>query len=1199
MPILTGDIKLVASQVMDDVPEGGGAPTATVITDGTSNAIFPDISELDRAGGRVNLRKLHVSVQTNDTAIYMGSNMIVSEPPSDPNVSVTLFTTSNTFDRRDAAKSRIESYLNQGPEWPGYLFENHIAGQRSVQIFQRPETDPPTVGRTLVLIANEGLSNEIKQYVRVTRTEAVVRLFYDEASGKDYEGKVVTAEISDALRTDFPGTPAKRTFTRNAGAVHLRDTLVADAGTYAGVVPLMSPVNLGDVTALVKSVYTQLVPSAQTEIPLVDLKPNGELAIYSAAGTPFSLSTSIAFDSTNAIAVGQSVLPGSLTITAGSVQIKDSAGVLVVGTQQIGTVDYCQGILSITDTSASYAGLKAVVYTPAAAPLRALNTASWAVTAEARSSTYVTIIDPPPAPGTTSISYMAQGRWYSLRDLGNGQLKSLNGSYGTGTLNYTTGSLVVTLAALPDVGSQVLATYGLASTEKNHSGLPIKVQTTMQLAHGAVAPSTVTITWTVNSVAKTASDNGLGSINGDATGTVDYISGIVVLKPNLLPSGGAQFSVVYSWGDPLVENFVAPERGPGGALTLALSHPNVMPRTVRVEWNTVYNLNDITTAAATNTRFIGFTVQNRDPIVTVLDNGAGSFSTRPECAAVIDYAAGSLSFKPETTIAMPTPRWKKVSLGTRVLGIAIYEDWKNIFEGYDYQTIGATFPGDLTAYVKVTYRTTAAGSTSTEQFNFNPTVDLTAGFRDPIVPGSVNVTLGAKRYIDRQGSLVSAINYSTGAATNSGSVNYSSGLATFTVLNEGVSNAGVIDGLTTVQGPMPVMSVQFRTSAAPLRPSSFIVQFVLADDLAQTVVTLSANAQGVIEDADVQGKIDYQSGVVTLRFGRYMTAAGNESAYWYDAALIQNGQIFVSKAVLADSIRYAAVAYSYLPLDAALLGLDPVRLPQDGRVPIFRTGGFAVVGNTQKITATVSNAQTINCARVRLSRVRVLGFNAVVINTGYSADLEAGTVTFTDVGGYSQPVTIEHRIEDMVQVSDVQINGQLGFTRQVTHDYPVQGSFISSALISADLKARVSYLFDQSTWNGTTWVDAVSGTTATGTYNDVIAPVVVANKGAVSERWALLFTNTTTFNIIGEHVGVIGTGSINTDTSPLNPATGVPYFTIPALGWGIGWAAGNVLRLNTVGAMFPVWVVRTVQQGPNSGTEHSFTLLSRGDVDRT
>ena len=27
-----------------------------------------------------------------------------------------------------------------------------------------------------------------------------------------------------------------------------------------------------------------------------------------------------------------------------------------------------------------------------------------------------------------------------------------------------------------------------------------------------------------------------------------------------------------------------------------------------------------------------------------------------------------------------------------------------------------------------------------------------------------------------------------------------------------------------------------------------------------------------------------------------------------------------------------------------------------------------------------------------------------------------------------------------------------------------------------------------------------------------------------------------------------------------NPATGVPYFHLPALGWGNGWATGNVLR---------------------------------------
>ena len=227
----------------------------------------------------------------------------------------------------------------------------------------------------------------------------------------------------------------------------------------------------------------------------------------------------------------------------------------------------------------------------------------------------------------------------------------------------------------------------------------------------------------------------------------------------------------------------------------------------------------------------------------------------------------------------------------------------------------------------------------------------------------------------------------------------------------------------------------------------------------------------------------------------------------------------------------------------------------------------------------------------------MVGFDGNVINTGYTANLEAGTVTFTNVTGYSQPVTIEHRIEDMAVVREAQISGEITFTRALTHDYPM-GSFVSSALVAGDLKSRVSVLFDQQTWNGTTWIDSVSGAAATGTFNDVLAPIVVTNKGAVTERWALVFTNTTSFNVIGEHVGVIGTGTINEDLAPINPATGVPYFTVPALGFGLGWATGNILRFNTVGAMTPVWVVRTVQQGPNTGTEHSFTLLSRGDVDR-
>ena len=52
MAIADGDIKILASKVMDDVPEGGGGPTGNVIEWGKSNQIFDDITRVARAGGR-------------------------------------------------------------------------------------------------------------------------------------------------------------------------------------------------------------------------------------------------------------------------------------------------------------------------------------------------------------------------------------------------------------------------------------------------------------------------------------------------------------------------------------------------------------------------------------------------------------------------------------------------------------------------------------------------------------------------------------------------------------------------------------------------------------------------------------------------------------------------------------------------------------------------------------------------------------------------------------------------------------------------------------------------------------------------------------------------------------------------------------------------------------------------------------------
>ncbi|MFP3367610.1 hypothetical protein R0J93_28665, partial [Pseudoalteromonas sp. SIMBA_148] len=58
------------------------------------------------------------------------------------------------------------------------------------------------------------------------------------------------------------------------------------------------------------------------------------------------------------------------------------------------------------------------------------------------------------------------------------------------------------------------------------------------------------------------------------------------------------------------------------------------------------------------------------------------------------------------------------------------------------------------------------------------------------------------------------------------------------------------------------------------------------------------------------------------------------------------GMIWRPTQVLPSTARFNAVILTTLPLEAELIGIDPVRLPSDGRVPIYRAGGVVVVHHT-------------------------------------------------------------------------------------------------------------------------------------------------------------------------------------------------------------------------------------------------------------
>lgn len=1229
MAIQAGDIKLVASSVMDDVPEGGGAPSATIIPDASTNSIFPDISELARAGGRVNLRKVHVKVRTLDTEAYFDVNVIVADPFEDPLVSATLFTTGDVFDRRAEAAERMESYLARGAPYSGLLFSDHLAGQMVVVLLQRAEVPLPIVGQTLVLAKNPGLVNEFAQFVRLTNVTATTRTFSD--SSGDYQRVQVVCEISDQLQEDFPGFEAFRfdSGVGFAGRTRVYETLVADAARYYGVVPLTEPVAIGDFTVQASGIYTQLVPSTRIEVPIADARMNQQSgALVAAAIGPFTRSLTLAWVAGSAMFVGGGILPGSFSVSRGGVTITDKGGVLVNAAQeQVGTVDYENGIATLSvSVFGTGAGAHSVTYTPASAPTLVSESYGVRVTAESQRSSWALSLDPPPARGTLQVSYRAGGNWYVLKDDGSGALRGSSSSVGAGSLNDSTGTISVTLGALPDVGSSLImtsqpaaASLPMARVDESAPALPRRFGKVMTLGR-AIKPGTLSLTWDDGS-ARTATD-AAGLLTGDATGVVNYAEGIVDFRPNLLPAKNTVISVALTETSKTAANL--PTMTDGGSTWTGSLPAN--QKAGSVEMSVVAG---VPTERDPDGAFLRSLRSLR-----VTDNGSGSLraagGSGPVTVGTINYTTGAFTLQ------------KTISAGY-VSTVAVYE-YVNPVLGFPVRRLIGHFPREASLDI---YNGPGAAQVPVPEWAWwtgsqgNAVEARAAGADLPAFSGTVTLDnifmpanaagygattqfstevlsfdLGGNFYAKSGSTYVVSPDPATGLGTVVGSASTVAGMSGVLLTAWPISAASLVTRIAGASQPplgtgtpLTTTGVTFRTAVSPLVNSGFQVAGAFA--VSGVSFTATANSAGVIATGTaavgetpgsygVFGKVDFDQGIATLQFGRRVPVSMAAAVGVVDLSSlgIAGVQYVQSYPVRADQLRYNATGYSYLPLDPDILGLNPVRLPADGRVPIFRTGTYAVLGHTGKVgPATVANAQVLNCGRTRLSRVRVIGNDGNVIDTGYAADLDAGIVTFNDVTGYSQPVTVEHRIEDTVQVRNAQINGQLSFTRPSTHAYPVPGSYVSSALVAGDVRARVQPAFDQVSWTNV-WSDAPIGSSATGAFNDTQNPITTTNLGALTERWYCVFTNSTSFNVVGEHVGVIATGNTGSNCAPLNPSTGAAYFNIPAAGWGLGWSAGNVMRFNTVGAEVPIWVARTILQGPETVENDEFTILIRGDVNR-
>jgi len=497
----------------------------------------------------------------------------------------------------------------------------------------------------------------------------------------------------------------------------------------------------------------------------------------------------------------------------------------------------------------------------------------------------------------------------------------------------------------------------------------------------------------------------------------------------------------------------------------------------------------------------------------------------------------------------------------------------------------------------------AAQETANEIVAAQPfTIDLTPNSAgQTIVPGSINFIWSGNRYVDRLGKLYRNPDPTTGLGAEAGSVDYSTGIITLS-LYDGGANTVTLQSLTGRIGNQLITSATFRTPGAPLRPGSISIVGVTIDG---TTIIGTSNFDGLITGTMVRGGVDYEKGIVTVEFGQMVAdSAEYFDEPWYSVADVVEGQIFKPTPAFSDTLSYACVIYSYIPLDADLIGLDPVRLPSDGRVPIVKTGDVVVIHNTQtdQLANPLTAGQVITLSRPNISSVELYDSSVPALrvpSTKYDWDKDIQKLTMAsplDLSAYTYPIICMHRVEDMALVSGVQINGQVIVNSGLLNAYPVSGTYVSTALLFGDLQARAYGLFDQKTW-GNVWSDDVIGDTTAASYNEINYPVVATNAGAVRERWALVFTSTEMFNIIGEKYGIVGSGYITNDCSPINPSTGQPFFFLDYRGWGAGWAVNNVLRFNTEGANHDLWIARTTLQGPATEPNDQFTLQIRGDAE--
>lgn len=1203
--IKRSDLQFFPSERLTDNDDGGGMPLGTPIS-GEANELFNPISNIARVNGGFYARLVYAGVQRSDDEPLIGAFAAITKPPSDPTVSYLMFPATKFGELRHEILDRIEAFNVASIESRMTLLSTQTQRSRLVQAYQRVGEPLPLVGDVYCLRQDKAGYPKVEQYVQVASVNSEDRTFTEKSGGgtKDFTVTVVKLEITQALEHDFIGIDYPK--EGSAGApCQIRETSVADAAQYYGVKPIDAPIEKDKQSIKIPTLMEKLVPTNQIETFLTDLNAAGERqTLFDGSKTgadgivTLTVNRTHSAGSNTSIYLGNAAVPGTVSIAAASGTIKDDGNTLKLNNVAVGTISAATGEILIN--SATFSGsISSVSFRPAGSELQIADTRSDAVTINNRSNIWSVNIDPPPAVGSLMASYRAQGRWYDLRDDGTGKLVGASAAHGSGGVNFVTGSAELTTGELPDVGSAIIWSWGTRARYFNRSDSAATAVMVLQLSQAAV-PSSISIGWN-DGTAKTAVCDARGNITGAWTGKYDSATQQIHIDTGASfehPDGALDITVTYSTGDVQVSNITLSAIDSSGNTTFTATDflPNTLKISYVLEIPIGYVVQDTTSNSTAN---INHTY--------VMDDGVGNLINQDGViVGTIDYATGVGSFNPNRTVRLGKPVYGRGSKtvpsysGNMVFLETVATSY---VKGYEYSDVEVTLPTNKTTTAVYNRFTNDPATATTEQLaSGNIEIDLLPNYNEIVMPASVNVSWGGKRYFDKNGSIYTDLDTKTGAATFVGSIDYQTARLTLRKWTWTDGTAPTITALATSLDGNPVSSVTFRTPSSPIKPGSMTLRATALDG---TLVTATANIAGDLSAANIAGFVDAQYGVTDARFGAWVDAIGNESEPWFDAENIRDdGKIWRPTMVFANTITYNARSFSYLPIDSNVVKIDTVRLPQDGRIPIFRRGDTIIIGNRQTtdIGSAHTGGQTITLPRNDITRIAVMDADDKQVNAElWDYDLAAGTITWRtplDLSMYKMPLKVMHAQEERNRIITPDIDGTLNLLFAIKRDYPIENTYVSSVLIGGDLQVRVSIPFTQRNWDNV-WRDEPKGDQLLNKLNLKDYPMILTDDGAIKERWMIKMTGTSTFELYGETLGFVMRGDTLTDLAPINPANSKPYFTLPkqAFGADAPWASQDIIRFNTWGTLLPVWILCAVQPNPNppTGTD-GYTQCLYGDT---